>query len=155
MLSPDGASAAPGLEQVTQPVGVAGAEHDDDAQDNIGLTCDGAGGLVASAPGMGRYLAVYLDGTDDLTVQATPPLLQQGQWGRAYLWNTYRPDTEGMLYHGGGTFNTSSWVSIYPREGLGVFLVTPDATDDVQEALNESANAIVARLRQAHPPGPA
>lgn len=117
-------------------------------RNDTNLACDGAGGLVSSTADMGRYLAVYLSENADLAAQATTPLLQLGQWGRAYLWNTYRPDTEGMLYHGGGSFNTSSWVSIYPRERIGIFLVTPNVADGgVQAKLNDSANAIVTRLR--------
>lgn len=117
------------------------------SQENLGPTCSGGSGLTTSTGDFGRYLAFYLSGDNDLIDQATTPLLQQGQWGRAYLWNTYRPDTEGMLYHGGGAFGTSSWVSIYPREGLGVFLVTPHVSDDAQAKLNEVANAIVDDLR--------
>ncbi|MFC5373236.1 serine hydrolase domain-containing protein [Brevundimonas faecalis] len=116
--------------------------------EGIGPGCNGGSGLIASTADIARYLAFYLSGGNDLVVQATTPLVQQGQWGRAYQWNTYRPDTEGMLYHGGGAFNTSSWVSIYPREGMGVFLTTPHVASDAQEELNERANAIVARLRR-------
>lgn len=117
-------------------------------QENVGPACGGGSGLVTSTADFARYMAFYLSGDRDLVAQATTPLIQQGQWGRAYLWNTYRPDTEGMLYHGGGAFGTSSWVSIYPRERLGVFLVTPHVSDDAQAKLNETANAIVDRLRR-------
>lgn len=111
-------------------------------------TCDGAGGLLASAPDLGRYLTLYLADMDAAAVRATTPLLQQDQFGRAYLWNTFRPETEGQLYHGGGTFNTSSWISLYPREGVGVFLVTPNVDEGVQRTLNERANAIAERVRR-------
>ncbi|MFN7111542.1 MAG: serine hydrolase domain-containing protein [Brevundimonas sp.] len=116
-------------------------------RENVAASCDGAGGLVASTADMGRYLALYLDDGDPIAAQATTPLFQDGQFGRAYFWNTYRPETEGQLYHGGGTFNTSSWISIYPRQGLGVFLVTPNVVEGAQGALNERANAIADQIR--------
>ena len=71
------------------------------------------------------------------------------RFGRAYFWNTYRPETEGQLYHGGGTFNTSSWISLYPRQGLAVFLISPTVAEGAQGALNERANAIADRVRAA------
>lgn len=116
-------------------------------RENVAESCDGAGGFVASAMDLGRYLALYLGGADLVAAQATAPLFQDGEFGRAYFWNTYRSATEGQLYHGGGTFNTSSWVSIYPRQGLGVFLVTPNVVEGAQGALNERANAIADRIR--------
>jgi hypothetical protein len=64
------------------------------------------------------------------------------------MWNTFRPETEGQLYHGGGTFNTSSWISLYPRDGVGVFLVTPNVDERVQGLLNERANAIAEHVRR-------
>lgn len=116
-------------------------------RENVTESCDGAGGLVASTADMGRYLALYLGDGDGIAAQATTPLFQDGQFGRAYFWNTYRPETEGQLYHGGGTFNTSSWISLYPRQGLGVFLVTPNVAEGAQGMLNERANAIADRIR--------
>lgn len=115
--------------------------------ENIAKGCDSAGGLVASAVDMGRYLTLYLGEGDDIAEQATTPLLQDGDFGRAYFWNTYKPETEGQLYHGGGTFNTSSWISLYPLQGLGVFLVTPSVAQGAQGVLNERANAIADRIR--------
>lgn len=97
---------------------------------------------------MVRYLMLYLADPDAAAIEATTPLFQQDQFRRAYLWNTFRPETEGQLYHGAGTFNTPSWISLYPREGVGVFLVTPNVDEGVQGLLNERANAIAERVRR-------
>jgi CubicO group peptidase (beta-lactamase class C family) len=116
------------------------------APDADGSACTAERGLMTTTADFGKYMAR----DDALARAAGTPLVQSGDWGRAYQWNTYRPETEGQLYHGGGTGNTSAWVSLYPREGLGVFLVTPYVAPDadVQAQLNEAANAIVARLRE-------
>lgn len=116
-------------------------------REDVAESCDGAGGLVASSVDLGRYLALYLGEGDKIAAQATRPLFQDGDFGRTYFWNTYKPETEGQLYHGGGTFNTSSWISLYPRQGLGVFLVTPNVVEGAQGVLNERANAIADRIR--------
>lgn len=118
--------------------------------DANGSACTAERGLMTTTTDFGKYMALYLRGDDALARAAGTPLVQADDWGRAYQWNTYRPETEGQLYHGGGTADTSAWVSLYPREGLGVFLVTPHVTanGDVQARLNEAANAIVAGLRE-------
>ncbi len=115
-----------------------------------GSACTAERGLMTTTIDFGKYMALYLAGDDALAEAAGTPLVQSGDFGRAYQWNTYRPETEGQLYHGGGTGNTSAWVSLYPREGLGVFLVTPYVARDVdvQAQLNEAANAIVRGLRE-------
>ena len=68
--------------------------------------------------------------------------------GRAYIWNTFRLASEGQYYHGGGTFGTSAWISIYPRERLGIFLVTPYVSETAQEQLNITASTIIEKYRQ-------
>lgn len=118
-----------------------------DAHDDVSP----AGGLKATTADIGRYMAFYLDGDAPLAREAMSLLAGDPDGlGRAYIWNTFRLETEGMLYHGGGTFGTSSWISLYPREGLGVFLVTPYVSDNAQGMLNETANRIVDALRTAN-----
>jgi D-alanyl-D-alanine-carboxypeptidase/D-alanyl-D-alanine-endopeptidase len=108
-----------------------------------------AGGLKASTPDMGRYLAFYVSSGDPLADRAMALLAGDSDGlGRAYVWNTFQLDTEGQLYHGGGTFGTSAWASVYPREALAIFLVTPYVSSTAQAELNEAANRIIARYRQ-------
>jgi CubicO group peptidase (beta-lactamase class C family) len=108
-----------------------------------------AGGLIASTPDMGRYLAFYVSSGDPLADRAMALLAGDSDGlGRAYVWNTFQLDTEGQLYHGGGTFGTSAWASLYPRESLAIFLVTPYVSSSAQSELNAAANRIIARYRQ-------
>lgn len=108
-----------------------------------------AGGLKSTTADMSKYLSFWLDETNILAAEASRQLVGESDGlGRAYVWNTFRMDTEGQLYHGGGTFGTSSWISIYPREKLGIFLVTPYVSQTAQGELNVAANRIVARLRR-------
>ena len=115
---------------------------------NASAYFNAAGGLKSTLPDMGRYMRFYLSGENTLALKATDLLMGDPDGlGRAYVWNTFRLETEGMLYHGGGTFGTSSWMSLYPGERRGIFLVTPYVAADTQEQLNNTANAIVASLR--------
>jgi len=108
----------------------------------------GAGALKTSTESFAQYLAFYLDDENALSRNALTLLAGDPDGlGRAYVWNTFRLETEGMYYHSGGTFGTSSWVALYPRESLGIFLVSPYVSPNAQGELNETANRIVERLR--------
>tara|TARA_Y100001968_G_scaffold327093_1_gene371456 strand:+ start:1292 stop:1591 length:300 start_codon:yes stop_codon:yes gene_type:complete len=98
---------------------------------------------------MGRYLSYYLNSDNEIAEKALTLLAgDEDGLGRAYIWNTFRLDSEGQYYHGGGTFGTSAWISIYPKEGLGIFLVTPYSSETAQEQLNITANTIIEKYRQ-------
>jgi serine-type D-Ala-D-Ala carboxypeptidase/endopeptidase len=108
-----------------------------------------AGGLKSTARDMGRYLGYYVQSGDEQAKRALTLLAGDRQGlGRAYVWNTFQLDSEGQYYHGGGTFGTSAWASLYPGEKLGIFLVTPFVSSTTQEQLNETANQIIERYRQ-------
>ena len=108
-----------------------------------------AGGLKSTVPDMGRYLSYYLNSDNKIAEKALTLLAgDEDGLGRAYIWNTFRLDSKGQYYHGGGTFGTSAWISIYPRERLGIFLVTPYVSDSAQEQLNITANTIIEKYRQ-------
>ncbi|HIO13309.1 MAG TPA: class A beta-lactamase-related serine hydrolase [Methylococcales bacterium] len=95
-----------------------------------------AGGLKSTVTDMGKYLSFYLQDENSITNKALNMLAGEREGlGRAYIWNTFQLDTEGQYYHGGGTFGTSSWVSLYPREKLGIFLVTPYVSASMQEVI--------------------
>lgn len=108
-----------------------------------------AGGLKSTAQDMGKYISFYLN-SDNKLAKETLTLLagEEDGLGRAYMWNTFRLDSEGQYYHGGGTFGTSAWISIYPKEKLGIFLVTPYASETAQQQLNMASNHIIEIYRR-------
>lgn len=103
-----------------------------------------AGGLKSTAPDMGKYISFYLNDDNKLAKKTLTLLTEEEDGlGRAYMWNTFKLDSEGQYYHGGGTFGTSAWISIYPKEKLGIFLVTPYASETAQQQLNMASNNII------------
>ena len=108
-----------------------------------------AGGLKSTAQDMGKYISFYLNDDNKLAKKALTLLAgEENGLGRAYIWNTFRLDSEGQYYHGGGTFGTSAWISIYPKEKLGIFLVTPYVSETAQQQLNVASNNIIEIYRQ-------
>lgn len=103
-----------------------------------------AGGLKSTTHDMGKYISFYLKDDNKLAKKALTLLAgEEDGLGRAYIWNTFRLDSEGQYYHGGGTFGTSAWISIYPKEKLGIFLVTPYVSETAQQQLNMASNNII------------
>lgn len=106
-----------------------------------------AGGLKSTTGSMLDYIKMYLLHHDSVTKESLRLLAGNTQHGRAYVWNTYNYDeAKKMLYHSGGTYGQSSWIALYPNQGIGIFLVTDVSTDNSQGDLNELSNGIIGKL---------
>lgn len=69
--------------------------------------------------------------------------------GRAYVWNTFEFNTPNqMFYHSGGTFGFSSWIALYPKKNIGIFLVTNVSNSNAQEKLNQVSNRIIDKINK-------
>ena len=44
---------------------------------------------------------------------------------------------------------SSAWLAIYPKQQMGIFIVTNSAAGGIQEGLNDISNEIVERYQQA------
>lgn len=69
--------------------------------------------------------------------------------GHAFYWNTYQQNShQPMYYLSGGSMGSSAWLAIYPKQQLGVFIVTNLAAGGIQEDLNDISNEIFERYQQ-------
>lgn len=102
------------------------------------------GGLTSNVESMTRYIQHQLSSEPEVAL--SHQLLDES-WtghGRAFSWNTYQYDSnEQMLYQSGGSMGTSSWLAIYPKKNMGIFIVTNVAASNTQEELNNLSNRIV------------
>lgn len=107
------------------------------------------GGLTTTSTSMINYLAFSLDDKNPLVRKSQEFLAGDMRTnGRSFFWNTFQYNgADKMLYHGGGSLGTSSWVSIYPNKKIGIFIVTNTTTGDTQRKLNEFSNRLY-RLMQ-------
>ncbi len=63
--------------------------------------------------------------------------------GMAFSWNTYKYDSnEQTLYKSGGSMGTSSWLAIYPKKNIGIFIVTNIAGGNTHQKLEAITNKI-------------
>lgn len=101
------------------------------------------GGLTSNVESMTRYIQHQLSAAPEVAL--SHQLLDES-WtghGMAYSWYTYKHDSsEQMLYHSGGAMGTSSWLAIYPKKNMGIFMVTNVAASNTHEQLNDISNKI-------------
>ena len=103
-------------------------------------------GLYSTPRDMGRYVAWQLDETDPVVRQAHLPIEGDVRGGKALVWNLSTLDHGRMLWHGGGTFGTSSEVVLFPDTREGYVLLANDACTGTESTLKTLAIALHQRL---------
>lgn len=106
------------------------------------------GGLTSTTESITNYLIYQLTSKNPEVVLSHDLLAgDSSHHGKGFFWNTYEYDSEEqMLYHSGGSLGTSSWLAIYPKKNIGVFIVTNVSTEYSQGKLNAISNKIVSRI---------
>ncbi len=106
------------------------------------------GGLTSTTESITNYLLYQLTSENPEVVLSHDLLAgDRSNHGKAFFWNTYEYDSkEQMLYHSGGSLGTSSWLAIYPKKNVGVFIVANVSTEYSQGKLNEISNRIVNKI---------
>ena len=109
------------------------------------------GGLTSNVESVTRYMRHQLSSEPEVT---TSHKLLDESWtghGKAFYWHTSKYDSnEQMLYQGGGSMGTSSWLAIYPKKNIGIFIVTNFAGRNTQEELEDISDKIFDYLMAYH-----
>ncbi|MCF2859454.1 beta-lactamase family protein [Pseudoalteromonas sp. SMS1] len=99
------------------------------------------GGLTSNVESVTRYIQHQFSSEPEVAL--SHQLLDES-WtgnGKAFYWHTAKDDSnELMLYQSGGSMGTSSWLVIYPKRKVGIFIVTNVAGENTQpklEAISE------------------
>ncbi|WDD99950.1 serine hydrolase domain-containing protein [Thalassomonas actiniarum] len=101
------------------------------------------GGLTSNVESVTHYIQHQLSSEPEVAI--SHQLLNES-WtghGMAFSWNTYKYDSnEQMLYQSGGSMGTSSWLAIYPKKNIGIFIVTNVAGGNTQQKLEAITDKI-------------
>ncbi|MGB0894324.1 MAG: serine hydrolase domain-containing protein [Parashewanella sp.] len=101
------------------------------------------GGLTSNVDSLTHYIRHQLSSEPEVAI--SHQLLDES-WtghGMAFSWNTDNYDSdEQMLYHSGGSMGTSSWLAIYPKKKVGIFIVTNFAGRNTQPKLEAISDNI-------------
>ncbi len=105
------------------------------------------GGLTSSVESLTRYIQYQLSSAPEVAISHT---LLNESWsghGAAFYWYTDEYDSnEQMLYQSGGSMGTSSWLAIYPKKNMGIFMVTNVASGNTQQELEDIADKVIDHL---------
>jgi CubicO group peptidase (beta-lactamase class C family) len=102
------------------------------------------GGLTSNVESVTQYIQHQLSSEPEVAISHQ---LLDDSWvghGKAFYWYTNKYDSnEQMLYQSGGSMGTSSWLAIYPKKNMGVFIVTNVASGNTQEELETISDKII------------
>ncbi|KZN65197.1 hypothetical protein N473_01095 [Pseudoalteromonas luteoviolacea CPMOR-1] len=101
------------------------------------------GGLTSNVESVTRYIQHQFSSEPEVAI--SHQLLEES-WtghGKAFYWYTAKDDSnELMLYQSGGSMGTSSWLVIYPKKKVGIFVVTNVAEENTQPKLEAISNKV-------------
>ena len=105
-------------------------------------------GLYSTTRDMATYLHWQLDESIPVIHFAHELIQGDAANGKALIWNATLDHGERLLWHGGGTFGTTSQIVLYPdtREGYGLFAndtcaATEDGLKDIAVTIHRSLQA--------------
>ncbi|RRS06883.1 class A beta-lactamase-related serine hydrolase [Pseudoalteromonas sp. J010] len=105
------------------------------------------GGLTTNVESITQYIQHQLSAEPEVAI--SHQLLNESWMGHdmAFFWYTNNYDSnEQVLYHSGGSMGTSSWLAIYPKKKIGIFIATNVAGKDTQPKLEAISNKVFDHL---------
>ncbi len=101
------------------------------------------GGLTSTVESITCYIQLQLSSSPEVAISHELLDGSKSGHGRAFFWNTYEYDSnEQLLYHSGRSMGTSSWLAIYPKKNIGIFVITNVSSNSAQEDLEDLSNMI-------------
>ncbi|WP_440055447.1 serine hydrolase domain-containing protein [Pseudoalteromonas sp. T1lg65] len=130
---------------------VIGKNQQGDPTPLLSLYSSAEGGLTSTTSSISNYMRYLLNSSaTEVTLSHTLLDGSASSHGYAYFWYTYDYDSDQpMLYNSGGSIGTSSWLSLYPKQKVGIFIVTNVAAGNTQGKLNDIANEIFDKYLEA------
>ena len=113
------------------------------------MPMNAAGGIVTNIEDMMKYVVFHLNQDNDVIKVSHKKLL--GLWDdfdNALFWqlfiNKNKPD---IIFQNGGTFGTSSWLTLIPENQIGVLIITNKSGNKTHSHLSNTVNRIIAGLK--------
>ena len=97
------------------------------------------GGVLSSTRDMIKYMKFHLNEKDAIVQTAHQPLWggQYGDFDAGFFWQLRNRGASGTeVFQNGGAYGTSSWMSLFPQEEVGIFVVTNLSGPTVHQTLN-------------------
>lgn len=104
------------------------------------------GGIISTLDDMIKYMQFELDAENPLVKTSHQELLngKYGDFENGLFWQIFKNgDKPTKIFQNGGSFGTSSWLTIIPETKTGVFIVTNVSGPDVHQKLSILADKII------------
>jgi D-alanyl-D-alanine-carboxypeptidase/D-alanyl-D-alanine-endopeptidase len=125
---------------------VQGYGRDGTAQPYHLANAGAAYGLYSTTADMAKYARWQLDERDPVISRAHELLAGDTRGGAALIWNVGVDRGARLLWHGGGTFGTSSQLVLYPDAHEAFVLLANDTCAGTESALKTIALDVHARM---------
>ncbi len=104
------------------------------------------GGIISTLDDMIKYMTFELE-TDNPLIKISHQELLNGKYGdfeNGLFWQIFKNgDKPTKIFQNGGAFGTSSWLTILPEIGIGVFIITNVSGPDVHQKLSILTDKII------------
>lgn len=109
------------------------------------------GGIVSNVDDMLKYMDFQLD-TDNPLISISHQELwdrKYGDYETGFFWQIIKNETQpDYFYQNGGAFGTSSWITLVPEKGIGIFLVSNTSGPEIHQKLKDTVDGILEALEQ-------
>lgn len=109
------------------------------------------GGIVSALSDMIKYMSFHLDKNNAVALSSHQELWngKYGDFEAGLFWQIFKDgDKPDKIFQNGGSFGTSSWITIIPELGIGVFVVTNRSGQNVHQKLNSTVDKIIDKIKQ-------
>lgn len=108
-----------------------------------------AGGIVSNISDMMKYIAFHLNQDNDVVEVSHKKLL--GLWDdfdNGLFWQIFIDKNKpNIIFQNGGTFGTSSWLTLIPENQIGIFIVTNKKGNKTHSHLSKTVDRIIEKLK--------
>lgn len=98
----------------------------------------GISGLHSTAPDLVKYMKLQLDPSNLIVNESHKKLYQEGSdfWA-GYHWYIIENDNQLIYRHHGGIYGMQNWLVIYPKQNIGISILTNTSFNETGEILEK------------------
>ncbi|WP_269223011.1 serine hydrolase domain-containing protein [Flavobacterium sp. IMCC34518] len=108
-----------------------------------------AGALKSTLPDMLNYIIFQLNEKNEAVKLSHSPIWkeQNGTYMKGYFWQMDSENGNDKIFQNGGSFGTSSWLEFYPKEKIGLIIITNVSGQDVHNKLSAITTKIYNKIK--------
>jgi len=103
----------------------------------------GISGLHSTAPDLVKYMKLQLDQSNPIVNESHRKLYQEGSdFWEGYHWYIIENDNNLIYRHHGGIYGMQNWFVIYPKQNIGISILTNTSFNETGEILEKVVDSL-------------